>query len=120
MNRHFCADCDSPNLIRFEDETFSIDHTGLATEIKGLSGWRCTACGQIEFDTGSAQRYAAGGDELVLRTRIRKERNPTYLPVTRPESNHSGPFDRRRTQRLLTLRTRRGCSPAGGGEPVQI
>jgi len=69
MNRHFCADCDSPNLIRFEDETFSIDHTGLATEIKGLSGWRCTACGQIEFDTGSAQRYAAGGDELVLRAR---------------------------------------------------
>jgi HTH-type transcriptional regulator / antitoxin MqsA len=69
MNRHFCADCDSPNPIRFEDETFSIDHASLATEIKGLSGWRCTACGQIEFDTGSAQRYAAGGDELVLQAR---------------------------------------------------
>ena len=69
MNRYFCADCDSPNPIRFEHETFSIDHAGLATEIKDLSGWRCTACGQIEFDTGSAQRYAAGGDELVLRAR---------------------------------------------------
>jgi HTH-type transcriptional regulator/antitoxin MqsA len=69
MNRHFCADCDTPNPIRFEDETFSIDHAGLATKIGGLSGWRCTACGQIEFDTGSAQRYAAGGDELVLQAR---------------------------------------------------
>jgi HTH-type transcriptional regulator/antitoxin MqsA len=69
MNRHFCADCDLANLIRFEHETFSIDHAGLATEIKDLSGWRCTACGQIEFDTESAQRYAAGGDELVLQAR---------------------------------------------------
>ena len=69
MNGRFCADCGSPDAIRFEDETFSVDHAGLSTEIKGLSGWRCDACGEIEFDTESAQRYAAGGDELVLQAR---------------------------------------------------
>jgi HTH-type transcriptional regulator / antitoxin MqsA len=69
MNGRFCADCGSPDAIRFEDETFSVDHAGLATEVKGLSGWRCAACSEIEFDAESAQRYAAAGDELVLRAR---------------------------------------------------
>jgi HTH-type transcriptional regulator/antitoxin MqsA len=69
VNGRFCAGCGSPDAIRFEDETFSVDLAGLTTEVKGLSGWRCKACGEIEFDTESAQRYAAAGDELVLRTR---------------------------------------------------
>ena len=34
-----------------------------------MSGWRCDACEEIEFDAESAQRYAAAGDELVLRMR---------------------------------------------------
>lgn len=33
------------------------------------SGWRCEACGEVEFDAASSQRYAAAGDALVLRDR---------------------------------------------------
>lgn len=69
MNGRFCAECGAPNAIRFDHETFRIKHASLATEVTELSGWRCGACGEIEFDIDSAQRYAAAGDELVLRAR---------------------------------------------------
>jgi len=59
----------------FENEAFTIEHAGMAAEVKGLSGWRCDACGEVEFDAGSAQRYATAGDALVLaeRERMSKE-----------------------------------------------
>ena len=42
--------------------------------VEGLSGWRCGACGEVEFDADSARRYAAAGDELVLRDRERQSK----------------------------------------------
>jgi len=56
-------------LIRFEGETFTIDHAGMVATVGGLSGWRCDDCGEIAFDADSALRYAAAGDALVLRDR---------------------------------------------------
>jgi HTH-type transcriptional regulator/antitoxin MqsA len=56
-------------MTRFEGEIFAIEHAGMAKTVEGLSGWRCEACGEVEFDAGSARRYAATGDELVLRGR---------------------------------------------------
>jgi HTH-type transcriptional regulator/antitoxin MqsA len=67
-----------PNALHFENETFSIDQDELFTEIKDVSGWRCTTCGEVEFDSRSAQRYAAAGDNIVLRTR-EMERTATTL-----------------------------------------
>jgi len=65
-----CINCESrKEMTRFEDETFTIEHGGNRIEVAGLSGWRCGACGEVEFDTDSARRYAAAGDELVLRDR---------------------------------------------------
>jgi HTH-type transcriptional regulator/antitoxin MqsA len=65
-----CINCESPKeMTRFEDETFTIEHGGNRIEVAGLSGWRCGACGEVEFDADSARRYAAAGDELVLRDR---------------------------------------------------
>jgi HTH-type transcriptional regulator/antitoxin MqsA len=58
-------------MTRFEDETFTIEHAGIAAKVEGLSGWRCDACGEVEFDATSAQRYAGAGDALVLRDRAR-------------------------------------------------
>lgn len=57
------------DMVRFNNETFTIDHAGMTTKVKGLSGWRCDGCDEIEFDPESAHRYAAAGDELVLRNR---------------------------------------------------
>jgi len=46
-----------------------ISHKGLSVEVKGLSGWRCSSCGETEFDQRSVKRYAAASDKLVLQAR---------------------------------------------------
>jgi len=61
-------------MIRFEDQTFTIEHAGRKIQVEGLSGWRCGACGEVEFDADSARRYAAAGDELILRERAQQSR----------------------------------------------
>jgi HTH-type transcriptional regulator/antitoxin MqsA len=67
-----CLNCDTRgSMTRFEDETFTIEHAGMTATVEGLSGWRCDACDEVEFDAESAQRYAAAGDALVLRDRER-------------------------------------------------
>jgi HTH-type transcriptional regulator/antitoxin MqsA len=54
-------------MTRFEGESFTIEHAGMTAIVRGLSGWRCAACGEVEFDANSARRYAAAGDDLVLK-----------------------------------------------------
>ena len=71
-----CIQCESrKGMSYFEDETFSLDYAGIRTKIAGLSGWRCGRCGEVEFDAESARRYAAAGDELVLRERARQSKD---------------------------------------------
>lgn len=70
-----CLSCDArKEMARFEDETFALDHAGVTRQVEGLSGWRCGACGEVEFDAESAERYAAAGDELVRRQRERQSK----------------------------------------------
>ena len=65
-----CLNCESrTDMVRFEGETFVIDHAGMSATVDGLSGWRCGACGEVEFDADSTRRYAEAGDALVLRER---------------------------------------------------
>lgn len=68
-----CTECDSRlPMARFDGEAFVIDHAGVSVTVEGLSGWRCGACGEIEFDPDSALRYAAAGDALVVQERQRQ------------------------------------------------
>ena len=61
-----CLNCESrKGMARFDGETFTIDHAGMTASVEALSGWRCEACGEVEFDADSARRYAAAGDELA-------------------------------------------------------
>lgn len=70
-----CVQCESrKDMVRFKDETFTIKHAGMTARIEGLSGWRCAACGEVEFDATSARRYAAAGDALVMRDRERQSK----------------------------------------------
>ncbi|HLJ64690.1 MAG TPA: type II toxin-antitoxin system MqsA family antitoxin [Stellaceae bacterium] len=70
-----CLNCGSrKNMTRFEGETFTIEHAGMAATVKGLSGWRCGECDDIEFDADSARAYAAAGDALVRRDRERQSK----------------------------------------------
>jgi HTH-type transcriptional regulator/antitoxin MqsA len=73
-------------MVRFRDETFAIEHAGLTAEIEGLSGWRCQACGEIEFDAVSAECYTAPGDTLVMRARERRRADGQRRVMTRPPS----------------------------------
>jgi HTH-type transcriptional regulator / antitoxin MqsA len=41
--------------------------------VTGLSGWRCSSCGEIDFDKRSAKRYAQAGDKLVMQARATEQ-----------------------------------------------
>jgi HTH-type transcriptional regulator/antitoxin MqsA len=56
-------------MTRFENETHEVVFRDMKTTVGKLSGWRCAACSEIEFDDDSAERYAAAGDALVLEAR---------------------------------------------------
>lgn len=71
-----CINCESrKGMTHFKNETFTVDYEGLSAKVEGLSGWRCDACDEVEFDAESARRYAAAGDELVLRERARQSKD---------------------------------------------
>ena len=68
-----CLNCEGRKaMTRFENESFVVEHVGRSTTVAGLSGWRCDACGEVEFDAKSAKRYAAAGDALVVRQRAQQ------------------------------------------------
>ena len=70
-----CLNCDDrKGLARFDGEAFTVEYAGQKVKVEGLSGWRCGACGEVEFDADSARRYAAAGDALVLRERQRQSK----------------------------------------------
>ncbi len=70
-----CTQCESrKGVVRFKGETFTIKHAGLTAKAEGLSGWRCEACGEIEFDSASTHCYAAAGNALVMRDRERQSK----------------------------------------------
>ena len=69
MKSRTCASCGAPGTARFRNRTLLVSHRGHSIDVRGLGGWRCSSCGEIEFDPKSAQHYAAAGDKLVLRVR---------------------------------------------------
>ncbi|CAA6604195.1 Transcriptional regulator, XRE family [Rhodospirillaceae bacterium LM-1] len=66
MKTKLCGSCGADQLAPFSNETFEIEHGGQTVRVAGLSGKRCTACGEVYFDAKSAKKYAAAGDKLVL------------------------------------------------------
>jgi HTH-type transcriptional regulator/antitoxin MqsA len=63
-----CGQCGGA-VRAFGPEAFTVEHRGRIREVEALSGWRCRACGEVEFDAESAARYAAASDQLVLAER---------------------------------------------------
>jgi len=72
-----CLNCeDRKGLKRFDGEAFTVEHAGWKVKVEGLSGWRCGACGEVEFDAESARRYAAGGTHWFARSRAAEQGDP--------------------------------------------
>lgn len=63
-----CSDAET-GMVPFAGETHQVAYRGATADVANLSGLRCPACGEIEFDQTSAERYAAAGDELVRAAR---------------------------------------------------
>ncbi len=75
MMKTFCVSCKvAKGMTRFQGQTHSVEYGGSRLDVKGLAGWRCEQCGEVVFDSRSAQRYAAAGDELVLAARKKQSR----------------------------------------------
>jgi HTH-type transcriptional regulator / antitoxin MqsA len=73
MKQRICGNCGASVAVPFKGEAFRVSHKGLSATVTGLSGWRCSSCGEIEFDKGSAKRYAHAGDKLVMRARAAEQ-----------------------------------------------
>jgi HTH-type transcriptional regulator/antitoxin MqsA len=93
----------------FANETHRIDHRGLVTNVEGLSGFRCAACGEIEYDAQSAERYAAASDALVLEARrstgeelrrIRKKLNINQAEASKLTGGGHNAFSRYETGKV--------------------
>lgn len=84
-----CAQCGAIQRA-FGPVPIALEHHGLSVSVPDLSGWRCGACGEVEFDADSAARYAAASDQLVLdeRQRLAAEikRLRTVLKLTQVEA----------------------------------
>jgi HTH-type transcriptional regulator/antitoxin MqsA len=65
-----CVCCEAEHeMVPFANETHQVVFRDMKVDVEGLSGFRCGACGEIEYDQESAERYAAAGDALVLEAR---------------------------------------------------
>jgi HTH-type transcriptional regulator / antitoxin MqsA len=65
-----CVCCEAEcEMVPFANETHQVVFRDMKVDVEGLSGFRCGACGEIEYDQESAERYAAAGDALVLEAR---------------------------------------------------
>jgi HTH-type transcriptional regulator/antitoxin MqsA len=62
----FCAECGAKKFTKFKNESVPL-HNG--TLVEGLSGWRCSACGEIDLDDASHLRFVEVGTAAVLAER---------------------------------------------------
>ncbi|CAI8994982.1 HTH-type transcriptional regulator / antitoxin MqsA [Pseudomonas chlororaphis] len=66
MKQRQCVSCGAPaGMQPFNNRSELIDYKHLLRQVDGLDGWECQACGEIEFDPASAERYASAGDQLL-------------------------------------------------------
>ncbi|GFO56550.1 DNA-binding protein [Geomonas sp. Red276] len=61
-------------MVREENRTETLTHSGESVTLTGLSGWVCPSCHDGWFDEADHIRFAAAGDELVRRARERESK----------------------------------------------
>jgi HTH-type transcriptional regulator / antitoxin MqsA len=90
-----CPECEGGHL-HYKVQDVAITRRSLTAVVPAVAGWFCDSCSEIDFDedTDSGDRYAATGDELVLRARAiakkqggRLKAMRTKLKMTQAEAN---------------------------------
>jgi HTH-type transcriptional regulator/antitoxin MqsA len=99
-------------MVPFTGETHQVVHRGATSDVEGLSGFRCPACSEVDYDPASAERYAAAGDALVLAARqatgeelrrIRKKLRINQAEASRLTGGGHNAFSRYETGKVVPV-----------------
>ena len=67
-----CMNCETGHM-QLDTRDVTVRLGELSQPVKGVHGWFCDTCGEIEFaDADSAERYAAASDALLAEKRSRQ------------------------------------------------
>lgn len=70
MKTQQCFSCGAREGMRhFEGRGETLSVKGMERRVDDLSGWECQQCGEVEWDSDSAERYGEAGDALVIAAR---------------------------------------------------
>jgi len=65
MNQpRYCMQCDDGTQLKHEVKDITITLGEHSLQLKGVSGWHCPVCGEIEFDEGHGKRYGVALAQL--------------------------------------------------------
>jgi HTH-type transcriptional regulator/antitoxin MqsA len=111
MMARFCVCCDAEvEMTPFSNETHQVTFREYSREVAELSGFRCSTCGEVEYDSASAQRYVDAGDSLVLESRraigeelrnIRKRLRINQLDASKLTGGGHNAFSRYETGKVI-------------------
>lgn len=65
MTHRYCLQCDDGTELVHKRRDLLAQVKNHKTTVKGVLGWHCLVCGEVEFDPGEGQRYSAALDALA-------------------------------------------------------
>ncbi len=65
MTHHYCLQCDDGTKLVHKRRDLRVQVKNQQTTVKGVLGWHCQVCGEVEFDPGEGQRYSATLEALA-------------------------------------------------------
>lgn len=65
MTHRYCLQCDDGTELVHKRRDLRAQVKNHQTTVKGVMGWHCPVCGEVEFDPGEGQRYSAALDALA-------------------------------------------------------
>ena len=65
MTHRYCLQCDDGTELVHKRHDLLAQVKNHETTVKGVLGWHCPVCGDVEFDPGEGQRYSAALEELA-------------------------------------------------------
>lgn len=65
MTHHYCLQCDDGTKLVHKRRNLKVQVKNQQATVKGVLGWHCSVCGEVEFDHGEGQRYSAALEALA-------------------------------------------------------
>ena len=65
MTHHYCLQCDDGTKLVHKRRDLTVQVKNQQATVKGVMGWHCPVCREVEFDPGEGQRYSATLEALA-------------------------------------------------------